>query len=217
MIISLTNVPCFVIHRQQDIERESCIVDLEAWIGTKIQREEGIDGSIYQHWWHPWTGTTTPAEIGCLMSHINVLNKFPEKAKYICLFEDDAEGVGDFDGYLERVFALGEPDIIYLGINEIVEGEETADTGIKKVSRTWGAHAVIFNQKAVTAILKTHNEYINKGFALPADWLYNYAIKECNLTAYAPIVATIRQKPGLISKITGKMRKSIFPKEYLEK
>ncbi len=50
MIISLTNVPCFVIHRQQDIERESCIVDLEAWIGTKIQREEGIDGSIYQHW-----------------------------------------------------------------------------------------------------------------------------------------------------------------------
>lgn len=218
MPLRLLDVPCFVIHRHRDTDRESCITELEAWIGITIQREEGIDGGLVAATdfprRHPWTGTTTAAELGCLLSHVNILEKFPAKAQYICLFEDDAEGVGDFDGYLERVFALDKPaDIIYLGVNEIVEGEGTADAGIKKVLRSWGAHAVLFNQKAAAAVLKTHNEYVKKGFALPADWLYNYAIKECDLMAYAPVAATIRQKPGLISKITGKVRKGLFPKE----
>ena len=218
MPFRLLDVPCFVIHRSQDTDRESCIIELEEKIRTQIQREEGVDGSLVATTdfprRHPWTGATTAAELGCLLSHVNILEKFPAGFLYICVFEDDAEVVGDFDGYLERVFALDKPaDIIYLGVNEIVEGEGTADAGIKKVTRSWGAHAVIFNRKAAAAVLKTHKNYLKKGFALPADWLYNYAIKECGLTAYACVAATIRQKPGLISKITGKVRKGLFPME----
>jgi hypothetical protein len=42
-------------------------------------------------------------------------------------------------------------DLIFLGVNEIVEGKPTAKTGIRIVTRFWGTHAVIVSRKAMMA------------------------------------------------------------------
>lgn len=49
------------------------------------------------------------------------------------------------------------------------------------------------------AILDTFIYYVEAGYALPADWLYSYAITDHKLVAYAPVEPVIRQRPGFVS------------------
>ena len=93
-------------------------------------------------------------------------------------------------------------------MNEIVEmGDETRVPGICSVRRFWGTHAVIVRRRAMLAILDMYQTSIQDGYGLPADWLYSYAIKRSSLRAYAPIVPLVRQRPGLVSLISGNLRR----------
>ena len=114
--------------------------------------------------------------------------------------------VGSIGPYLEDITRLPPADLIFLGVNEIVEGEPTANPGVQKVLRFWGTHAVIVGRKAMLAIFEVYTQSLKDGYALPADWLYSFAIKEKGLIAYAPLVPIIRQRPGLVSLISGNIR-----------
>lgn len=211
--MSLINkIPCLVIHRDQDIERAPSIFYLEKSLGRSIQRFEAISGdSLIEQGFptkHPREpNPTTPGNIGCTASHIEILEAaIRSDYEYCCIFEDDAEVVGSIGPYLEDITRLPPADLIFLGVNEIVEGEPTANPGVQKVLRFWGTHAVIVGRKAMLAIFEVYTQSLKDGYALPADWLYSFAIKEKGLVAYAPLVPIIRQRPGLVSLISGNIR-----------
>jgi len=211
--MSLINkIPCLVIHRDQDIERAPSIFYLEKSLGRNIQRFEAISGdSLIEQGFptkHPREpNPTTPGNIGCTASHIEILEAaIRSDYEYCCIFEDDAEVVGSIGPYLEDITRLPPADLIFLGVNEIVEGEPTANPGVQKVLRFWGTHAVIVGRKAMLAIFEVYTQSLKDGYALPADWLYSFAIKEKGLVAYAPLVPIIRQRPGLVSLISGNIR-----------
>ena len=210
--MELQAIPCLIIHRTRDKARYPNIIEFQRNIGRNLQEFEGISGHFLIADGfprkHPQGGESTPGTIGCTASHVEILEALLKSNHKQCvLFEDDAELVGDLQDYFDSIKSLPEPDLFFFGVNEIVEGSPTTNPEIQKVIRFWGTHAVLVGRKAALAILMTYKKYVDQGFALPADWLYSYAIKEEGLIAYAPITPVIQQRPGLISVITGDIRR----------
>lgn len=206
----LLKIPCIVIHRQIDVEREPTIRELERKLGRELQVLEGVRGDtmIEQGFprKHPIERKPTSAgNIGCTASHLQILqNILSGDHKAVCIFEDDAEYVSDFSSYVSQI--PDDWDICFLGVNEIVEGEPVSDT-VVQVRRFWGTHAVILREKAMRSIQEMYFQSLKDDYALPADWLYSYAIQRFHLKAYAPKKAHIRQKPGFVSTISGNIRR----------
>ena len=188
--MDLKKIPCLVIHREQDKERAPSIFYLETALGRQIQRFEAISGDylIAQGFptKHPrGPNPTSPGNIGCTASHIDILEAVLRGGyEHCCIFEDDAEVVGAVAPYLAEVARLPAADLIFLGVNEIVDGEPTANP----------------------AIFEVYTQSLKDGYALPADWLYSFAIKEKGLVAYAPQISVVRQRPGLMSLTSGNVR-----------
>jgi GR25 family glycosyltransferase involved in LPS biosynthesis len=210
--MDLNTIPCLVIHRKEDEERNDSIFQLEAAMGRPIQHFEAISGEYLIEQGFPTKhprepNPTSAGNIGCTASHVEVLEATLRSSyKHCCIFEDDAEVVGAVSPYLADVAMLPPADIIFLGVNEIVEGEPTAISGVQKVTRFWGTHAVIVNRRAMAAIFEVYTQSLKDGYALPADWLYGFAIKMGGLVAYAPTIPLIRQRPGFVSLISGNVR-----------
>ena len=144
----------------------------------------------------------TNGMIGCLESHIQILQEVESKNN-VLIFEDDCEFISDSVDFFPLDF-----DIICLGTNENVEYEFIEGKEYLRVFRFWGTHAILVRQNAAKAVLETYEKYKNLKIFLPADWLYSYAIKEHNLKAYAPINAKrfFKQKNGLVSSVNGRVR-----------
>ena len=210
--MDLSTIPCLVIHREQDIERAPSIFYLEQSLGRSIQRFEAISGDYLLEQGFPSKhprepNPTSAGNIGCTASHIEILEAALRSGyTYCCIFEDDAEVVGAVKPYLAEANQLPPADLIFLGVNEIVEGEVTANPGIQLVQRFWGTHAVIVGRRAMLAIFEVYTQSLKDGYALPADWLYSFAIKEKGLIAFAPSIPTVRQRPGLLSLTSGNVR-----------
>lgn len=128
--MNLHSIPCFLIHRQQDTIREPSILELEKALGLPLQRFEafsGLDGlKMFQledfstmdgfPMKHPNGGQSGPGNIGCTASHIKIIkDAIASNYPYCCIFEDDAEVVGNLDEYFSAVDTLLPADIIILG------------------------------------------------------------------------------------------------------
>lgn len=205
-------IPCIVIHRKEDKERDPSIFYLEKALGRPIQRFDAISGEYLLDQGFPSKhprepNPTSPGNIGCTASHVEILDAaLRSEFTHCCIFEDDAEVVGAIQPYLNEVAHLPAADVIFLGVNEIVEGEATEIQGIQRITRFWGTHAVIVSRKAMLAIFEVYTQSLKDGYALPADWLYSFAIKAQGLVAYAPSISTVRQRPGLMSLTSGNVR-----------
>jgi hypothetical protein len=129
----------------------------------------------------------------------------------IGIFEDDAELIvkpAVLTEFYENI-STKKPvwDILVLGANEWVDiGPSTEQAVMPK--RYWGTHAFLIGRRAAEAVVAIFEDLQKKGFSYPADWLYSYAISHRGLIAYGPPVcrSLIRQKPGLVSAINGKVR-----------
>lgn len=208
----LQTIPCVIIHRAQDIEREPLIHTLETSLNCRLQRMEGMDGQSLIDTGFPTKHPrepepTTAGNIGCTASHIEILDACIKSQFEACaIFEDDAEVCCEpaaLQHFLEK--DKGEWDICFLGVNELVETAPFTED-IVYVKRFWGTHAVIVKRKAILAILDMYRQSLKDGYALPADWLYSYAIQRSGLLAIAPVQSLVRQRPGLVSLISGKIR-----------
>jgi len=215
----LESIPTVVIHREKDKEREIFIETFEKKMELELQRVEGMDGESLVASGHPrkhprGDEDASYGNIGCTATHVSILNTFLEESEfeYICIFEDDVELITeaiDIYEYIDYSWSLPEWDILFLGVNEIVEGEVLQEQPLlSKVKRFWGTHAVILTRKAAQAILNTYADSLQQGYALPADWLYSFAIRNGNLTAYCPTDprACVQQKEGIVSTCTGNLR-----------
>jgi GR25 family glycosyltransferase involved in LPS biosynthesis len=204
--------PCVVIHRSQDKEREPILQELEQKLGFLLQRVEGVDGNLLVAQGfprkHPHEGfPTTPGNIGCTASHILVLQSALKGGwSHVGIFEDDAVAEGDLGKFL-RDMSGRQWDILFFGVNEVVEGWPfSGQPDILQVRRFWGTHAVVVGRRAMEAIMETYKKSIHDGYALPADWLYSWAIRDHGLIALCPSQNLVTQKKGIVSVISGAVR-----------
>jgi GR25 family glycosyltransferase involved in LPS biosynthesis len=216
---------CAVIHLDSAVDRMPLMEKLRKTLIHTLEIYSAKDGTDWEKSSkiakkHPWEKEpVSRGALGCAHSHIDLIHgTLKAKQQYCLIFEDDCEVLGTQDAIYGFIhYAKGLPaewDMILLGASEYVESEKV-DERYTKVQRFWGTHAVILKEKAMRAVLQTFADAQKEGIFLPADWMYNEAIKKHGLTCYGPtqIDALCQQKPGLISAITGKPR--IAPKPLM--
>ena len=170
--------------------------------------------------------TVTQGMLGCAHSHIDLLYRALKGGalEELYVFEDDCQLVAPppaIKGWVDAMRATGVPwDLLLLGANEYVESEmgvlsppeglvgQGARIPVRRVGRFWGTHAMIIRPRAAQAALKVFADAQKQGVFLPADWMWNEAIRVGGLLAFGPMEpdALCRQAPGLVSAITGTMR-----------
>ena len=211
----LPDIPFFCIHLERAKEREAFMIHFQNTMGRPIQTWAASEGStIAKLGWsrkHPIEQITSDGALGCLDSHLRLLQDMLDKNyEVIGIFEDDAEitsSISDLQTFYTEATLL-EPkwDILVLGANEWVDFTKINKT-IVKPTRFWGTHAFLITKEAASKYIETHQKLQAKGYAYPADWLYFKTIQDNNLTVYGPTnPKLIRQKPGLVSAINGKVR-----------
>ena len=154
--------PCFVIHRQQDVEREPLVDDLKKVI-PHLQVIEPINGMdlIDLPRQHPGElKQSSLAVMSLCMTHCIIMkHAIQNNYEKICIFEDDAVIEGNIDFFIQ---SRTRPwDILYLGVIQVIKGklidfEEFEHWGCYEVQESWGTHAMILNQKAMKAIRDCH-------------------------------------------------------------
>jgi GR25 family glycosyltransferase involved in LPS biosynthesis len=221
MVGLLPNIPFYCIHLESEESRMELINTLEERLGRPLVMWPASVGSeVAKLGWprrHPHQGQTKDGELGCLSSHLHILTFM--RGDVIGIFEDDAEVICEketleaFVGTVEEI----DPDwdILFLGANEWVESLPFAKNRakpqfelVRRIQRFWGTHAFLIRRRAANLVIATHEKALKEGFAYPADWLYAKTIKEYSLKVYGPAdpKSMIRQKPGLVSSITGNIR-----------
>lgn len=211
-----------ILHAAWMEERGGLVEKLKQEIGQgwDIDVFLAIDGRHYQNKAdlakrHPWTGDpVTPGTIGCTLSHVEMLRKSVLEARPHPLFilEDDCIPVLPYAQWemfimTADLFTKKEWDILLLGATEYVESS-VASFSARRVERFWGTHAVIVKPRAAEAILRTFVETQKEGVFMPADWLYNEAIRRHGLRCYGPADphCLCKQATGLVSSNAGEIR-----------
>jgi GR25 family glycosyltransferase involved in LPS biosynthesis len=210
-----------VIHLESAVERKPLVTRIQELFPSleiypaKDGSQWAADAKIQKA--HPWTKQpVTKGCIGCTHSHIDLIHDaLTKKEPSLIVFEDDCEFKvevtrDDLTEYIHMANTLGEPwDILLLGGTEYVESEPTSSADYTKVGRFWGAHALILRERGMRAALKAFHASQVKGDFLPGDWLYNEAIRLDSLVCYGPAepFRFCKQKEGLMSYLTGKLRK----------
>jgi GR25 family glycosyltransferase involved in LPS biosynthesis len=212
----LSNIPFFTVHLKRETIREGFMTHFQNSLGRTIHIWDASDGvEVASRGWprgHPFEAETSIGALGCLDSHIRLLEYMLTKNYPIVgVFEDDAEcmsGIPQLESFYQTVNTIDPNwDMLFLGANEWVECD-VIQSNVIKVRRFWGTHAFLIRESAARKVIEDHRDLLEKGYAYPADWLYAYSIQKHGLNAYGPILCKklIRQKPGLISAINGKIR-----------
>lgn len=212
----LPTIPFFCIHLLRETGRDSLIADLAAKLGRPVEVWAASEGAeVAARGWprgHPHERQTSIGALGCLDSHIRLLRKMVEDgSEVIGIFEDDAEVIVDTgklrEFYEKACSVFPKWNILVLGANEWVDFAG-AEEDMVSPNRYWGTHAFLIRRYAAIEVLSMFEALQKRGYSYPADWLYSNTIAQRGLVAYGPAVcrSLIRQKPGLISAINGKVR-----------
>jgi hypothetical protein len=131
---------------------------------------------------------------GCIASHTEIYKRVPE-GEDLMVFEDDCE---IFDASFPQVVAENKHkyDLMYIGVN-------MNTTSGSKITGSYGTHAMWISPKAIKIFLK------HKHRNVPFDHIWNDIEKEYKLSVWRPsnIHQYVKQKSGLVSYITGGIRK----------
>lgn len=212
----LPEIPFFCIHLLRETSREAYMTHFQNSLRRPVtvwQASEGTDVLTYN--WprgHPHEAQTSIGALGCVDSHIRLLHRMCDQEwDMMGIFEDDAEIVVDIkklqEFYDHACAEKPEWDFLILGANEWVDWKPT-QSGMVQPTRFWGTHAFLIRKTAAKKVLELFYELQKRGYTYPADWLYSAALSQKGLVAYGPSVcrSMIRQKPGVISAINGKIR-----------
>jgi GR25 family glycosyltransferase involved in LPS biosynthesis len=216
----------YILHANWISERDSLVQTLrQQVVGWDLDIFSAVDGRNYENRpdlakLHPRTRQpVTPGTIGCTLSHVKILQGListssrPDTPSQMLILEDDCIFVLPYLQWQLYILTAdactqGEWDILLLGATEYVESA-IASFCMRRVWRFWGTHAVIVKPHAAEAILKTFMDTQREGYCMPADWLYNEAIRRHGLVCYGPLDphCLCRQAPGLASSNEGEVRR----------
>lgn len=180
--------PAFLIHSSSCPERNDVV--------EMLQME--TDAEVVEAVWYP-----NDPKKGCRESHKKVAQlakeKYPE-ASYL-VFEDDCELVSARWYYPSM--AGGTVDLIYLGVNGY--GKFFGDV------YSYGTHAMIVSPKVRDLILEKTDDYVDAVWEKGAfDHILNKICYDHQISVWRPpereMERWVRQKKGLKSTITGKLR-----------
>ena len=214
----LADIPFFMIHLKRVVEREPLIRRLEEDLHHPMMILDAIDGKtdprVAAHpRTHPfWMMPTELGGVAGLLSHIQLFRVMVERnLPYIGVFEDDAECTASVE-MIDEFYAManrtvGPWDVFFLGGTEWVKSAPITPT-LVQVERFWGAHAYLVTQAAARHSIEDYEALANAGYAYPFDWHLAYTIQKHGLRAFGPFHPKqfLRQRPGLVSYITGKIR-----------
>jgi hypothetical protein len=213
----------YIIHLTAATEREPLVAALlmsaSSFVGCPLQIFPAADGRSWEQ--HPMISKAhirpktevTRGMLGCAKSHLDILlTSYKRKLPTVAIFEDDCEMVGppaEIRNWLAA--APAEWDLLLLGANEYVDIQIGAGAvgQYQPVQRFWGTHAMLVSRRAMHAALKIWAEAQKGGVFLPADWMWNEAIRREGLRCWGPAggpTQFVRQKEGLRSAITGHIR-----------
>jgi GR25 family glycosyltransferase involved in LPS biosynthesis len=223
----------FILHLDSATERTALVESLKASFFlplTVLPASTGEDwlGKAEISKRHVRPGqTVTQGMLGCAHSHIDLLYRsLKGSMDELYVFEDDCQLTGPpgaLEGWVDAMRATGIPwDVLLLGANEYVESErgvlspsqegagEAAgpQIAVQRVARFWGTHAMVVRPRGAQAALKVFADAQKQGVFLPADWMWNEAVRQGGLLVFGPPEPTAfcRQAPGLVSAITGTVR-----------
>jgi GR25 family glycosyltransferase involved in LPS biosynthesis len=216
-----------ILHLRSATERESLVKALQAnffiplTVTAASTGEDWLRRSDIVKRHILYSQEVTQGMLGCAHSHIDLLYRSLKEGgiEELYVFEDDCQLTAAPDAikaWVNRMRDTGAPwDILLLGANEYVESEagtlhwgEDEAIRVQRVGRFWGTHAMVIRPRAAQAALKVFAEAQREGTFLPADWMWNEAIRKGELLAFGPLQPTefCQQAPGLTSAITGTVR-----------
>lgn len=185
-------LPAYVIHHSSQSERDELVQNI-----IRITNAKVVDACM---------NPTNPTQ-GCRASHRKVAElakrEHPDSAYLV--FENDCEILDpDFLKLLENK----DVDILYFGVT----GNCVHHLPFTSY-HTWGTHAMMVNPKARDIFLKDEEKYLQMTFVdnnHPIDQMWCVIQHAEKLRVWIPPVDSfkkyVRQKPGLKSSITGKIR-----------
>jgi hypothetical protein len=183
-------LPAYVIHHPSQSERDDLVDRIVAITGAKVVEAVMIKEN---------------PTLGCRSSHRKVaeLAKAEHPLSAYLVFENDCEILNE--NFLNLT---NDVDVLYFGIT----GYCTHFKPFTHLS-LWGTHAMMITPKARDLFLETEHEYLKMNFVdnnHPIDQLWSVLIQNKYLSYWFPpaqdIQKYVRQKPGLQSSISGKLR-----------
>lgn len=186
-------LPAYIIHNSQQLEREDIVNQLIQTTCAKVV--EAVWNKEDPVW-------------GCRESHKKVaqLAKHEHPDSAYLVFEDDCEILDP--NFIHVIFEHLDVDILYFGINGYCVHQKPFP-----LQHSWGTHAMMITPKARDTLLEKEAMYLQMAFPLgnhPYDMLM-CVMAECEgLKVWKPEEAEktrwVRQKPGLVSSISGSVR-----------
>ena len=186
-------IPAYIIHNSKQIERKDIVDKLIQTTSAKVV--EAVWNTQDPVW-------------GCRESHKKVARvakeEYPNSA-YI-VFEDDCEIVDNT--FLNLIEQHSKCDLIYFGVNGYCIHVEPFP-----IKHSWGTHAMYITPKVRDAILEKESKYMTMRFPRqehPFDQLLCVMAFFEHWNVWKPDATSInkwvRQKPGLVSSISGSIR-----------
>jgi glycosyl transferase family 25 len=149
----IDNIPVYVISLKRSTERRKTIEKMLDSGGIEFTYFDAVDGKNmsnddnYMRNKYVTENTLNPGQIGCFLSHVNLLNRAVDSGKYTLILEDDAKVPNDIIDKIIKIIENSPKDfdIIFLGYNYYEEYNT-----FKQVNYMHGAHAYIINPKNLT-------------------------------------------------------------------
>jgi len=188
------NIGIYVIHLSRMVEREEMMRDLDQAVG-EMDRFEGVDGKACVAAGHPTKCAIEPGivrtadEIGCLVSHVELMRKaLREGRSHLLIFEDDCRvgpsfSVGALEAYLQGVKGVkedfgwtGADDFLLFGTCGCYTWRYITDR-VKAINKFNGSHAYLIGRTMMEKFIKTYEFLKMKGLVFPVDGLLGLLLR----------------------------------------
>ena len=165
----------YVVNMDKDKKRLRIFTIYMNKLNIKFKRITGIDGKkVYSK----YKTYLSPGELGCLLSHINIMkDAIKNNYENILVLEDDIIFHKDFHNILKKTYnniIKNEKrfDLIYLGYNNLFTKFYIKNKYYFKTKNTNGTYAMIINKNIFKEILKQYNK-----LNVPSDQVLNNSIQ----------------------------------------
>lgn len=175
------------------------ITDFERFSAVSVSNEEVENLSIFPKKFK------NLGQIGCFLSHYNILKQNKNSKKNVCIFEDDIEFCDDFNErmlYIENNLSFEDWDILFLSSyyhlnsNPVWSNPEYEETKVKYIHRTYSSfctHSYIVNKKSINKILDFLENNQENFFAIDHAYIEFQKINKC--FSFTP--GCVNQRPDI--------------------
>jgi GR25 family glycosyltransferase involved in LPS biosynthesis len=196
--VDSSKVGIYTIHLEKASERVSLMTNLVSKLQTPIKIFPGVDGELLlkngytTRCAHRPNGIRGPGDVGCSVSHVNVLREsYSNNDEYAVIFEDDCifnTTLDELASYLRlcKIY-FNQTDTkwdLFLLANTGLIDFEMCNQFISRVKNFNGIHAFIISRKMMKTIIDLFDRTLEDGRIHSADGIFGVVLKDTTLYAY---------------------------------